>query len=173
MTAAVAILWACVCVAVAAVHYRRVRGCGIDGLDRLVRGSQTLGLEQLVSRAEELPANNPDAVRLRSALALGERSRVVAELNELLTDVGGTIGRMETVPGAAARVALFGGFLLAVLDVAFRLQGSGSTDGVTLLITLGASAVGAFVCSLIGRAASRLAAEQRALWNRLSRAAGR
>lgn len=172
MTAAVAVFWSLMCVGVAALQYQRVRASRVEGLDRLVRGGERTDLAQLAARAAELTGEGPDVARLRDALGQGDRAHVVAGLNELLTDVGGAMGRMEVVPGAAARVALFGGFLLAVIEVARGLQG-GTTDGRLLVVTLAAGGSGALGCSLIGRASARLAAQQRDLWNRLSRAAGR
>jgi hypothetical protein len=107
-----------------------------------------------------------------SLLGAPSRAYAVAELNELLAEAAQLLEADASGARAAARAALTGGMLFALVELARTLP-SGQLSIVWALAALASGLVAALVAAALGRLAGSNARELRDAWNTFSRAATR
>ncbi len=158
--AASAALAGAACIYASVIRLQRVRRLRDHAAEKLYASVNRPSRERLLALVATHSTDSVTVKLVRGALEAKTRDHAVAELNEVLTEVGGELDRGAQVPKSAARIALASSAVLAVVGIAQGLpRGAGSL--VEPMVALGIGIAGALTCAQLGRSSERASRRQK------------
>lgn len=160
MILALGVLIASASVLLAWAHLTRVRRATSGKTAELLLALKRIPMQE---RAAALAARAPEGSAERRLAALIEASDGASEearsaaVDELLAEIELALEASASWPGAATRIAAYGGLLLAVITVLLRPGSISFVVPALLVLGLG----GAATCAALGRRAREIADDQR------------
>jgi hypothetical protein len=154
---------AAACIAVGLRQWRKVLALADDAESLLAECRSALRAGRPLTEQPRL------ASELQSVLEASSPECAVAAFNERVADVARDLAVGADVPRAAARIGLFSGVVLGVIELTRALGSSSDAPMGTVLAAFFAGAVAAVVGFELDRRARREAGRGREAWNALGR----